>query len=241
MKFTLLSLAVLALGFGAGIWLTANRSDTERSAASASEVSALRARVATLDGELTTARATIEALEKRLATTSTTESAEPPGTATAAAGPTDINTIFQQAKPLLQSLGPLFDNARRQRTKGMAERRVAELADKYALTAEQQDTIKKWLEEKSEEEAAKGRELLNKPDAKLQELLAAGRGQRPDDGLDALMATTLDPDQHARYQSDRLQERAANVEKEATRRVDRLNDIVTLDEAQQDQVFAIID
>ena len=241
LKSTVFGGLLLVLGGGAGAWITSSlqRPQAAGLAAVRDESAALKAQLGAVQEELATARQTISALEAKLA------AATPPGapadsTAEAPAGPTDLNTVFQQAKPLLKSLGPLLDNARRRGTKAMAERRVAEMAEKYALTAEQQEAVKKWFEEKSEADAAKGRELLNKPDASLQDLMAAGRGQRPDDGLDEMMASTLNPEQLSAYRADRLQERASSVEKEANRRVTQLNEVVQLDEAQQDKVFAIM-
>jgi hypothetical protein len=102
--------------------------------------------------------------------------------------------------------------------------------------------VKKWMEEQSEQQAAQNKELLNKPGSTLQDLLASGRrGPGLDEkGLDEVMAATLSPEQLATYQADRWQERAANVEREATRRVTQLNEVVTLDEVQQDKVFALM-
>jgi len=199
----------------------------------------MRAQLGTLQAELAAARETIGSLEAKLAAVPPV-AAPADAAADAPAGPTDLNTVFQQAKPLLKSLGPLLDNARRRGTKAMAERRIAELTEKYALTTEQQEAVKKWFEDKSEADAARGRELLDKPDASLQDLMAAGRGRRPDDGLDEMMAGALNPEQLSAYRADRLQERAASVEKEANRRVSQLNDVVQLDETQQDKVFAIM-
>jgi len=193
-----------------------------------------------LEKELAGARGTIASLESRLA------QAKAGGAETLAAapapadGPADLNDMFEQAKPLLQSLTPLLDHARRRGTKAMAERRVAELTEKYTLTAEQQEAVKKWFEEKSEKEAEKGKEVMNRPGAGLQDMMALGRGQRAEDGLDEFMAGTLSPEQLGPYQTDRLQERAGRVEQEATRRVTQLDKVVTLDDAQQDQVFAIM-
>jgi hypothetical protein len=159
-----------------------------------------------------------------------------------AAGAADLNDVFAQAKPLLQSLSPMIDAARRRGAQAMIARRLATLTEKYALTDAQQATVKKWLEEQSEQQAAQNKELLNKPGSTLQDLLASGRrGPGLDEkGLDEVMAATLSPEQLATYQTDRGQERAANVEREATRRVTQLNEVVTLDEVQQDKVFALM-
>jgi len=238
LKSTALGGLLLVLGGGAGAWVssTLNRPQAE-TVAVGDDSASLKRQVAAMQAELAAARRTIESLEAKAAAAA----AAPTETASATPeGPTDLNTVFQQARPLLKSLGPLLDNARRRGSKAAAERRVAEMAEKYALSPEQQETIKKWFEDKGEADAAKGRELLDKPDANLQDLIAAGRGQRPDDGLDEIMATTLNPEQLTAYRADRLQDRAATVEREANRRVTQLNEVVSLDDAQQDKVFAIM-
>lgn len=192
--------------------------------------------------ELAAARSRIAALEAQLAEAK--KAAPLPTDQAVATGspdsPTDLNTIFEQAKPLLKTLGPFMDNARRRGSQARAERRVAEWTEKYALTPSQQESIKTWFASRSEAEAARARELMEKPGANLQELMAAGRGQRSEEGLDEMMETTLSADQLTAFKADRLQERAASVEKEANGRVAQLNQIVPLDDAQQDQVFAIM-
>ena len=54
------------------------------------------------------------------------------------------------------------------------------------------------------------------------------------------MESTLTGDDLARYKSDRLNQRVENVQNEAEHKVSRLHREVELDEAQQDQVFAIM-
>lgn len=238
MKSLAISIVLLALGVGMGAWVVSRRASALAEARSAEA----GARTSLLQGELEAARAKIASMEAQLAAVA---KPAPPTTADTAAaavaeGPADLNTIFEQAKPLLQTLGPIFDTARRRGSKARADQKVAEWTEKYGLTVEQQEAVKKWFEDKGEADAAKGRELLNKPGANLQELMAAGRGQWSNDGVDEMMAATLTPEQLTSYQADRLQDRADNVEKEANRRVTQLNDVVQLDEAQQDQVFAIM-
>lgn len=234
--------AILTMaGAGLGGWATWawTRPAAAQAEAAAAETAASNALVKSLQDELAAARAAIDALEQERRTAANSPATTEPAVA-ATEGPADLNTIFQQARPLLQSLGPMLDTMRRQGTKATADARIAEYSQKYGLSEDQQEAIRKWFDEKSEKEAEKGRGVINNPGSTLQDMIAAGRGQRPDDGLDDMMATVLNPEQHAAYHTDRLQERAGNVEKEANRRVSRLDGLVGLDEAQQDQVFAIM-
>ena len=244
-RFSISLLKVLALavagGLGVGVGVVWSGSGKQRvrdrPGPSADEVTRLRS----LEAELTAARATIEVLRGQLAAGQAEPENSTAGAGAPAEGPTDLNTVFEQARPLLRSLGPLLDGARQRGARVAAERRLAELSEQYNLTAEQQETVKKWFEQQSAQEAEMGKELLNKPGLTLQDMVAAGRGRgRNEQDLDVLMAETLDPAQLTAYQRDRLQQRAATVEREATRRVTQLDQVVGLDEAQQDKVFALM-
>jgi hypothetical protein len=54
------------------------------------------------------------------------------------------------------------------------------------------------------------------------------------------MATTLSGDKLATFKTERMAERAERVQQEADLKVQRLDTIVDLDEAQRDQVFGIM-
>jgi hypothetical protein len=74
----------------------------------------------------------------------------------------------------------------------------------------------------------------------LEDLMKATRDVRPDAGLDTFMPTILHGEKLEQFRSERLTERAQRVESEADMRVQRLDGIVGLDEAQRDQVFGIM-
>ena len=235
--------ALVGLGIGmAGMTVFGRDPSSGAGAVSGGDVSLEAGRIAGLEKELAAAREAISSLEARNRELESQRAEVASAPIAPAAGATDLNEVFAQAKPLLQSLSPMIDAARRRGAQAMIARRLATLTEKYALTDAQQATVKKWLEDQSEQQAAQNKELLNKPGSTLQDLLASGgRGPRLDEkGLDEVMAATLSPEQLATYQADRGQERAANVEREATRRVTQLNEVVTLDEVQQDKVFALM-
>ena len=235
--------ALVGLGIGmAGMTVFGRDPSSGAGAVSGGDVSLEAGRIAGLEKELAAAREAVSSLEARNRELESQRAEVASAPIAPAAGATDLNEVFAQAKPLLQSLSPMIDAARRRGAQAMIARRLATLTEKYALTDAQQATVKKWLEDQSEQQAAQNKELLNKPGSTLQDLLASGgRGPRLDEkGLDEVMAATLSPEQLATYQADRGQERAANVEREATRRVTQLNEVVTLDEVQQDKVFALM-
>ena len=223
-----------------GLWTWQARQPTP--ATPTADLKPLQAQIALLRSELETSRAKIAALEasaaaaKLVAGSQRFSGAKPE----APAGPVDLNQVFEQAKPLLKSLSPMLDQWRKKGAKAWAEARVAELTKKYPLTADQQAAVKKWFEDKSDQESERGKSMMDQPGMTLDKLIASGRGQAPEDGLDEFMQSTLTADQLPAYQADRLHQRAGNVEKEATRKVDQLDKAVGLDEAQKDRVFGIM-
>ncbi|MGI8603286.1 MAG: hypothetical protein ACR2OZ_09835 [Verrucomicrobiales bacterium] len=154
--------------------------------------------------------------------------------------PVDVDDIYQTAKPILRDLAPVFDAMRRREQKKAFDGMIANLTERYQLNAAQQAALKKWMEQKAEQEAARFRDLALKENTRIEDLAKAAQQIRPAEGLDAFMEGNLSGETLDRFRSDRLKERAANVQNEAERKVDRLNAVVALDDTQQDQVFALM-
>jgi hypothetical protein len=70
--------------------------------------------------------------------------------------------------------------------------------------------------------------------------MKAAKYQKPKKNLDDFMESTLTGTEKQRYITDRNVERANTIENDANNRLNRLHQAVPLDEAQQDQVFAIM-
>lgn len=154
--------------------------------------------------------------------------------------PVDVNHVFNAAKPFLHDFAPLFERLRLKEQKQSIERTLADLSSKYHLDAAQQATVKKWLEEESARTAAQWREVVGREDSTVMDFAKASRDFRPYEGIDAVMEQTLRGEDLARFKNDRLQEKVTRVQYEAERRVDQLNSMVGLDDAQQDQVFSLM-
>lgn len=154
--------------------------------------------------------------------------------------PVSPDDIFRLAQPLMRDLAPLFDRMRIRQQTAVIESRVGELARKYDLSPAQQAALKQWFEGKSEEHSRQYNDLVQKDGTRLQDLMKASMDVRPDDGLDEFMAGTLSGEKLAAFQTERMAERAERVQQEADRKVQRLDEIVTLDDGQRDQVFGIM-
>ena len=81
---------------------------------------------------------------------------------------------------------------------------------------------------------------VNVPYWGFEDLIKASRNIRPDDGIDSFMEGQLKSPALETFRRDRLTQRAERVQHEADGKVQRLNNIVTLDDTQQDQVFSIM-
>ncbi len=154
--------------------------------------------------------------------------------------PVSPDDIFRASQPLMRDLAPLFDRMRVKQQQQLIESMTGELARKYNLPPQQQELLKQWFERKSNDEAKRWSDLLAKEGTRLVDVMQASRDVRPDEGLDAFMPSILSVDKLAQFRTERLGERARQVEQEADAKVQRLNSIVKLDEAQRDQVFGIM-
>lgn len=152
----------------------------------------------------------------------------------------DMNDVYQAAKPALRDFSPIMERLQRKEMRRHNEFTTGDLARKYHLSPAQQQNLRDWLNLKSDEQLAQMREHNLKDSTSLEDMIKSGRKTRGVPGLDEFMANTLTGEDLTRYQSDRLQQRVAQVQTEADRRVSQLNSVVALDEAQQDQVFALM-
>ena len=150
------------------------------------------------------------------------------------------NDVFLATKPLLRDLAPLFDRMRLKQQQKIIDSMTGELARKYGLTAEQQARVKGWFEEKAKEEAKRWNDLVGEEHTGIEDLMVAARDVRPDKGLDGFMEGVLSGEKLTAFKTERMAERAQRVESQADMKVQRLDSLVGLDDAQRDEVFAIM-
>ena len=154
--------------------------------------------------------------------------------------PISPEDLFRASQPLARDLAPLFDRMRLKEQRRMIDSMTGEIARKYNLTPQNQAALKQWFEVKAEEQAKQWTEMLGREGTRLEDVIRASRNVRPDDGLDPFMQSLLPPEKLAAFKTERLNERAQRVQQEADMKVQRLNSIVALDDAQRDQVFGIM-
>lgn len=154
--------------------------------------------------------------------------------------PVSPDDIFRASQPLMRDLAPLFDRMRVKGQQEMIDSMTGELARKYNLAPPQKELLKQWFQKKSEEEAKNWSKLVAHDGTRLEDVVKASQNVRLDEGLDVFMPGILSLDKLAQFQTERMSERVKRVEQQADTKVQRLDAIVSLDEAQRDQVFGIM-
>lgn len=154
--------------------------------------------------------------------------------------PVSPEDIFRASQPLMRDLAPLFDRMRVKQQREMIDSMTGELARKYHLTPQNQEALKQWFAAKADEEAKRWTEMIGREGTRLEDVMRASQNVRPDEGLDHFMEGMLSGDKLTAFKTERTTERAERVQQEADRKVQRLDSIVGLDDAQREQVFGIV-
>jgi len=154
--------------------------------------------------------------------------------------PVTPDDVFQASQPLIRDLSPLFDRVRVKELQRQTDAKAGELARKYSLNPAQRESLNKWLYQNAIDESKRYTDLISQKGAKLEDVMKASANVRVDDHLDNFMQGILNGEALAAYKSDRMLEKVNKVQQEADMKVERLDGIVQLDEAQRGQVFGIM-
>jgi hypothetical protein len=154
--------------------------------------------------------------------------------------PVSPEDIFRASKPWMRDIAPVFDLMRVRGQRKMFEGLSGEIARKYDLTPQQQEALKAWFASKSEEQAKQWTAMIESDSTRLVDFMRIAQDQRPDEGIDSFMETVLTGEKLAAFKTERLNDRAQRVQNQADAKVQRLNSIVRLSDAQRDQVFGIM-
>jgi len=154
--------------------------------------------------------------------------------------PVTPDDIFHAVQPLLRDLSPLFDRIRVRDQEKLFDTMIGELSRKYDLDTDQQKILKDWFTQRAEDNAETWTSAINEEGVSFVDLVKASRDFHPKDGLDEMMEGFLSGDKLDDYREDRFNEKIKSVQKEADRKMHRLDEIVDLSEDQKDQVFEIL-
>lgn len=154
--------------------------------------------------------------------------------------PVTPDDVFRATQPFIRDFSPLFDRMRVRELQRQSDTKAGELARKYSLNPAQQESLKKWLDQKAVDDAKRYTDLVSQEGTRLEDLAKASANVRVDDGLEEFMETTLGGDKLTAFKSDRMLEKVGSVQQEADMKVTRLDGIVSLDETQRGQVFGVM-
>ena len=154
--------------------------------------------------------------------------------------PITPDDVFRTFQPVIRDLSPIFERMRAKEQQRKVDAMAGELGRKYSLTEAQQESLKKWLDQKAVDDAKSYTDLISQEGTKLEDLGKAAYEFRLDDGLDQFMEKTLSQDKLATFKSERMLEKVGKVQEEADTKVSRLDSIVGLDDTQRGQIFGVM-
>lgn len=154
--------------------------------------------------------------------------------------PVSPDDVLRAMQPFIRDMSPILERMRNKDMQRQSDSMAGELARKYSLTPAQQESLQKWLRTRAEEESKRYVDLISQSGITADELGKAQRDIRLDDGLDTFMERTLSGEKLAAFRTQHMLEKVDRVQGEADMKVERLNQIVQLDETQQGQVFGMM-
>jgi hypothetical protein len=153
----------------------------------------------------------------------------------------DLDDVFQMTKPWMRDLSPVLNRIRvRAQTKEF-DREAGAISKRYELSERQEKELLKWLERRAEQNAAAWDALIASDSSSVVDLFRAGRDAEENiRGIDDFMESQLTGERLAQYREHRLAERVESVQHEANGKLNRLDSLVDLDPAQEDQLFLLM-
>jgi hypothetical protein len=204
---------------------------TQRAPQSQLELTAANETIAKLQADLNVAKESVGRLEQ--------EKKSNIATAPAESGTTDINKLFNDAKPLLKQVTAAFEPQQKEMRKRLIEDQLKRMMGRVQLTPEQQAAFQTYLEQLGSQEQQRWQSVLD-GNGRLDQMMTMGRNNNPQKAVDEWAQQNLTGEQATAYQQSRLTEKAQQITDSANRRVEGLTSSLNLDQTQQDQVFDIM-
>ncbi len=231
MKNRLLFLT-FGLLLGAGLSWAWQLSSRDAGTLAAAQGEADRARIALLEADLQGARA--EAERARLAMASAGADLAPP-----APNVVDLERLLNDARPLLKSLALMFGEQRRTMSEQWIRSMVTKMADDMGLTEEQAAAMAEHFIKLDGENFAKMQAMLDRK-LSIFDVFTVMNDLNPQKSMDAYVMKSLTEEQRSAWEGRKLETKAQQLERTATRQLDRMTRDLQLDETQQDRVFEIL-
>jgi Spy/CpxP family protein refolding chaperone len=152
-----------------------------------------------------------------------------------------MDEVFRVFQGPLQDVSPILDRLRQVEEEDWADQRAGAWGRKYNLTQGEREQLKDWFMDQSRERAEEWTRVVHDETSGFVDFVKASDDDwRHADGVDQVMERMLEGEELEQFRAERLQERVDSVQGAANRQLNRLNDIVELDDSQQDDVFGIL-
>jgi hypothetical protein len=151
--------------------------------------------------------------------------------------PVTPDDIFNAFKPLMRDLSPLTQRMSEIEAKRRAESMAGEYARKYGLNDDQQKQLIEHLAANQNEHNITISNLIESDHTSVRDFMEAERNFELDTGLDAFMAQQLKGEELQAFQTERITEKSERAQQDADLQVERIDNIVKLDEQQRHQMF----
>jgi hypothetical protein len=152
-----------------------------------------------------------------------------------------FDDILGSAKPWMRQVAPVMDRIRKVNEAKWVDARVSEWTRNYTLTAAQRNELRGHFKKRSEENAEKINEVINSDQSGFVEFVQATENDWRDfEETNDLMEGFLEGEELEQFQEERLAQRVEAVQEEADRKLGRLDEIVTLSDEQQAELFRVM-
>ena len=152
-----------------------------------------------------------------------------------------FDDILGSAKPWMRQVAPVMERVRKVNEAKWVDARVSEWARNYTLTVGQRNELREHFKKRSEENAERITEVINSDQSGFVEFVQATENDWRDfEETNDLMEGFLKGEELEQFKEERLAKRVEAVQEEADRKLGRLDEIVTLSDEQQAELFRVM-
>ena len=152
-----------------------------------------------------------------------------------------FDDILGSAKPWMRQVAPVMERVRKVNEAKWVDARVSEWTRNYTLTVAQRNELRGHFKKRSEENAERITEVINSDQSGFVEFVQATENDWRDfEETNDLMEGFLKGEELEQFKEERLAKRVEAVQEEADRKLGRLDEIVTLSDEQQAELFRVM-
>ncbi len=149
--------------------------------------------------------------------------------------------LLATMKPWMRQMSPIFGRIRQINEEDWADAKASEWGRKYDLSDSEKAQLKAWFAEQGRIRQERLDEVIASDETGFVDLMRATEYSWKDaEGAESLMEGFLEGEERESFLAERLDERVRSVQQEADRNLQRLDNLVTLDDDQHEQLFGVL-